>query len=294
MSPGVALCAVALLGIAPGAVAVGQLQNRAIEFSIDAGERVADLWRRLEASGLTSEASLLEVAGAATFDAHPFVPAPSASISRFEGLFAPGTYSLQLSIQGGLPAEQQQYQATLQLIAALLEASHERLARLALGGSPPLGGGLATLYRSVTLASIVEKEDVPGREYGTVASVFENRLRTGMRLGSCPTLEYALGYHRPFLLDSDIAVDSPYNTYLHGGLPPTPICFFSDAALQATLHPPVTSFYFFVLDWVANRIYFAHTYQEHLANAHRAMSNFVRVFGAGALHMKEPGKFYTR
>jgi UPF0755 protein len=127
-----------------------------------------------------------------------------------------------------------------------------------------------------------------------VASVFLNRLAAGMRLGSCPSLEYSLGYHRPFLLNRDIAVDTPYNTYLHPGLPPTPICFFSDRALASLVHPVSTGYYFFVLDWAERKIYFARTYAEHLGNVKRARQDFVRRYGARSLFRKQPGKYYEQ
>jgi UPF0755 protein len=69
----------------------------------------------------------------------------------------------------------------------------------------------------------VEKESVKKENFEEVASVFFNRMRTGQTLGSCPTVEYALGYHRPFLLESDVRIQSPYNVYRNKGLPPTPI-----------------------------------------------------------------------
>jgi len=90
-----------------------------------------------------------------------------------------------------------------------------------------------TPYQQLILASIVEKEDIAGKNYDLVASVFLNRLTWGDCLASCPTVEYALGYHRAFLTRYDISIPSPYNVYLRKGLPPTPICFFSDRALQA-------------------------------------------------------------
>ena len=177
------------------------------------------------------------------------------------------------------------YRDDLQIVNALLAQSAARLGRFAGASGPPT-------YDDMILASIVQKEDVPGTGYDLVASVFLNRLNAGMHLGSCPTLEYALGYHRPFLLDRDLAVKSPYNTYLNPGLPPTPICAFTDRALAAVMRPVSSPYFFFVLDWVKNRIYFAKTYSEQLRNADIARADYVRAYGAAGLHKKEDGVFY--
>jgi UPF0755 protein len=74
----------------------------------------------------------------------------------------------------------------------------------------------------------------PGRR-DQVAIVFHRRLRSGIPFGSCPSVEYVLGSHRPFLTSDDVSIHSPYNLYKKPGLTPTPICFFSDSALQDAL-----------------------------------------------------------
>lgn len=99
--------------------------------------------------------------------------------------------------------------------------------------APPSGG--LPPCSDLILASIVQKEDFPGHEYGLVASVFLNRLKTGMRLDSCASVEFTLGYNRPFLLRSDIAVQSPYDTYRIKGLPPL------RSAFSATAHSTLCS-----------------------------------------------------
>jgi UPF0755 protein len=116
----------------------------------------------------------------------------------------------------------------------------------------------------VTMASIVEREARAASERPLIAGVFFNRLRKHMRLESCATVEYALGGWKPHLTYKDLAVESPYNTYKHGGLPPGPICNPGFAALEAASHPAKTDMLFFVADGQGTHR-FSRDYDEHLA-----------------------------
>jgi UPF0755 protein len=99
----------------------------------------------------------------------------------------------------------------------------------------------------VTLASIVEAETGIAEERSRVAAVFHNRLRDGWKLDADPTVRFATGKITDDLTKADLEHASPYNTYVHGGLPPGPICNPGKAALDATLNPSVgCRDYFFV------------------------------------------------
>ncbi len=126
-------------------------------------------------------------------------------------------------------------------------------------------------YQIIILASIVEKEAVKEEEAPIIAGVFINRLRRGMKLQSCPTVEYALGIHKPVLSEKDIQIDSPYNTYRYYGLPPTPIGNPSVDTILATIHYKPTDYLYFVADGKGGHL-FAKTYAEHLANIRRVES----------------------
>lgn len=120
------------------------------------------------------------------------------------------------------------------------------------------------------LASIVEKETGLSSERGKVASVFANRLKVGMKLQTDPSVIYAvtngeMNLGRP-LSKRDLAYDSPYNTYLYEGLPPTPICSPGQAALYAAAHPDKTEYFYFVADGVSGGHRFAKTLSEHNKN----------------------------
>lgn len=126
------------------------------------------------------------------------------------------------------------------------------------------------LFRTVTLASIVELEAQSPPERPLIAGVFYNRLRLRMPLGSDPTVEYALGWKQGSkgLTFKDVKVDSPYNTYRNAGLPPGPIANPGLASLKATLNPQETPLLYFVARGDGTH-HFSRTYEEHLAAQRR-------------------------
>jgi len=130
------------------------------------------------------------------------------------------------------------------------------------------------VYQAVTLASIVQREAVVADERAQIASVFLNRLSTGMKLDTDPTVQYALGYNtiqdtwwtNP-LSTADLQIDSPYNTYLYAGLPPGPIANPSLSALRSVAFPAETPYYFFRARCDGSGLHdFAVTFEEHLQN----------------------------
>ncbi len=125
-----------------------------------------------------------------------------------------------------------------------------------------------TRHDIVTLASIIQAEVRfgPDREY--VSAVYHNRLRVGMPLQADPTVVYAMGRRPRRVYEKDLLISSPYNTYLHAGLPPGPICQPDSASLRAALYPARTPFLYFVAQPDGKHIFSA-TYGEHLAAIRR-------------------------
>lgn len=125
---------------------------------------------------------------------------------------------------------------------------------------------IRTKEEALVLASIVEKETGPRDDPATIAGVFINRLRKGMRLQSDPTILY--GKHGPTvdwgdkIFRSDINRKTAYNTYQIDGLPPTPICNPGRKSIAAVLNPAETNYLFFVADGRGGHI-FSETLQEH-------------------------------
>ena len=116
---------------------------------------------------------------------------------------------------------------------------------------------------ALILASIVEKETGQAGERPRIAGVFVERLRKGMRLETDPTVIYGMGdAFDGNLRRRDLRADTPYNTYVHKGLPPTPIAIPSAAAIRAVLHPRVDGALFFVAKGDGSH-QFSATYEEH-------------------------------
>lgn len=132
----------------------------------------------------------------------------------------------------------------------------------------------------VTLASIVEGEARADEERETIAGVYHNRLRIGMALQADPTVQYAIslkkGKRKPRLFIRDYGFNSPYNTYLHPGLPPGPVNSPSRRSIEATLYPANVRYLYFVADTTGHHV-FSTTYGEHL----RAIRK-IRNTGRGA------------
>jgi UPF0755 protein len=123
-----------------------------------------------------------------------------------------------------------------------------------------------TPYQAITLASIVQKEGYIVKNMGPVARVILNRLADDMPLQMDSTVLYALGRDGGTVTAQDLAVQSPYNTYLNKGLTPTPICFPSPVALRTALDPPAGSWLYFVVVKSDGTEAFADTFAEQQAN----------------------------
>ncbi len=121
----------------------------------------------------------------------------------------------------------------------------------------------------IILASIVEEESNNNAEKPLIASVYINRLKKGIPLQADPTVKYAVGdFTLRRILNKHLAVESPFNTYLHTGLPPAPICLPSKTTIKAVLNAPQTNYlYFCASEQMDGTHRFAATLAEHNRNA---------------------------
>jgi UPF0755 protein len=124
----------------------------------------------------------------------------------------------------------------------------------------------------VILASIVEREAKVPSEFPRIAGVFMNRLRRRLPLQSCATVEYLLPERKGRLSVEDTKLESRYNTYLHAGLPPGPICNPGRRALEAALYPERNDYLFFVARGDGTHL-FSRTATEHAANCRTLLDN---------------------
>lgn len=123
-----------------------------------------------------------------------------------------------------------------------------------------------TPEQACTLASIVEDETMKDSEKDTIASVYLNRLHIDMPLGADPTIKYALkDFKLQRILNQDLKVKSPYNTYINKGLPPGPICTPDSVTIEAVLNAPKTQYLYFVAKPDFSGYHnFSANYQQHL------------------------------
>jgi len=138
-----------------------------------------------------------------------------------------------------------------------------------------------SLQEVMTLASIVEAEARLPQERDTIAGVYLNRIRIGMKLDADPTVQYGLHLTRPIGHD-DLDISTPYNTYRNIGLPPGPICNPGAASVRAVLHPAKSKYLYFVArrDGSGGH-YFSRTLAEQDRMINRARANVARVEGRG-------------
>jgi UPF0755 protein len=173
--------------------------------------------------------------------AHEVVELPDAELlarlgaveTHPEGLFFPDTYFLAMG------------SSDLALLKRAYRSLHDRLEAAWARRAADLP--LATSYEALILASIVEKETGRADDRPLVASVFINRLKKGIRLQTDPAVIYGMGARFDGnLRKRDLETDSPYNTYLREGLPPTPIALPSQASIDVVVNPPKTAYLYFV------------------------------------------------
>ncbi len=207
------------------------------------GYNLYDIAAAIQAAGLGSSTDFLAAARANT----DLIAAWAPAATSLEGYLYPDTYRFSHHSTPRLMQE------------AMVRRFRREVAALGLTGD---------VARTVTLASLVEKEVHFDDERALAAGVFENRLSRGMPLQTDPTVAYAAQLANRWtgvIHRSDLDFDSPYNTYRHTGMPPGPICSPGAAALRAALHPAITENLYFVAD-AAGHTTFAASLQQHNQN----------------------------
>ena len=210
------------------------------------GSTIFDIGDRLQQAGFGARQAFLDVAAQEVSLINDLDPAAK----NLEGYLFPDTY--RFSPKTALP----------EIAAAMVKRFRTEAALLGLS---------VNVRRTVTLASLVEKETAMDGERPMVASVFENRLRKNMPLMTDPSVIYGLEVQnqwRGTLYESDLKRDTPYNTYLHAGLPPGPVANPGVKALRAAMAPAETEYLYFVAAGQnpQGKSLFASTIEEHNRN----------------------------
>ncbi len=178
----------------------------------------------------------------------PKVGSSVPEVTTLEGLLFPDTYYL---LQGD---------GATQLIGAQLVAFEKKTGVLPWSKAEALG---RTPYEIVIVASLAEKEAVSTEDRAKVAAVIYNRLKENMTLGLDVTVRYALDKWTGELTAEDLKVDSPYNTRVHKGLPPSPIANPGVETLRAALEPADVDYLYFIAN-KDGKLFFTADYQEFL------------------------------
>lgn len=237
-------------GLTPRAALAGLEQGPEVKFvtvTFPEGSWLTDFARILERETGISGEEFLELTTTGQVRSR-FQPR---SVDTLEGLLFPSTYQV--------VAEDDARSVATRLVDELEEQARKAgIARAAASGVSP--------YEALTVASMVEAEAKVDEERAMIARVIYNRLNEGIPLGIDATVLYALGEHKETLTQSDLEVDSPYNTRKVAGLPPTPIGAPGARSIAAAVDPADGDWLYYVLEDCEGHHAFSTSYDEFLEN----------------------------
>lgn len=220
-----------------------------IALTIPEGYNIFDIAAAVEKAGLGPRDAFLAAERQDTALVRDYSP----QAASLEGYLFPDTYRLAPNM------------TPQQILGEMVAHFRQEAAVLGLNTDPA-----QTVSSTVILASLIERETPVSDDRPMVASVFQNRLAQNMPLDTDPSIIYAAlleKRYRGTIYASDLKADSPYNTYIHAGLPPGPICNPGIPSLKAAMHPAASKFLYFVSDPNnPGHSRFAATLQEHQKN----------------------------
>lgn len=185
----------------------------------------------------------------------PALPEVPQQRHKLEGYLFPETYEFK---KGTTPEE---------MLLRMLSETDAKLAGLGADWQTKLQGLGLNVHQLLTVASLIEREVALDEERPIVAGVIYNRLKRSMPLQLDATIQYLFDKPKDRLTEKDLQLESPYNTYLHPGLPPGPIASPSLASIQAALSPQANDYLFYVTKKDGSKGHlFAVTYEEHKKN----------------------------
>ncbi len=212
-------------------------------FTIPPGYNIYQIAALLEEKGFADKRRFLELT-----KAREFILSLGVSVNTLEGLLFPDTYCLSKGMK-----EEEIIKIIISRFQSVFKEDDIKTAK-------KLG---LSIYQVLILASIIEKETSDLNEMPIISTVFHNRLKRKIRLNSCPTVIYGLSPDFDGnLKKEDLEISSPYNTYRHNGLPPSPISNPGMNAIRAVLRPAAVDYLYFV-SMNNGRHKFSRTLAEH-------------------------------
>lgn len=227
----------------------GGKSGNTISFTIPEGYEIKDIARKLDKEGIVNSDKFLKLAGNKEYFEEEFEFLKQIDDGQsLEGFLFPSTYEIF------------EYQKEEDVIKKMLQA-FENLYEKAI--KTKIEDMDFDLNDIITLASIVEREAKLDQERTIISAVFHNRLKTNMNLQSCATVQYILGERKEVLSIAETRIDSPFNTYINNGLPPSPIASPGEKSLIAAINPDDVDYLFFRLKDDDGSHVFTRTFQEH-------------------------------
>ena len=204
-----------------------------IDVTFPEGFNMRQIFLRLEENGVSSYDDLMEAAADYKFNYSFLEGSETGDATRLEGFLFPDTYQFYVGQQAS------------SAINKFLETFHYVITADMLQQAQNLD---LSMREVVTIASMIEKEAANDSERALIASVIYNRIKAGMTLGIDATILYVHPEHEGAPTAAMLEEDSPYNTRLYTGLPPTPICNPGRASINAALNPAGTNYYYYALN----------------------------------------------
>lgn len=220
---------------------------KTVKLTIPEGYELRLIAQACEDAGIVSAKEFMESAQNDKFD-YDFLSDKEGVNYKLEGFLFPATYE----INYGASAKE--------IINTMLKTFDSVYTEEYSARAKELG---MSDYDIITLASVIEREAANAEEHKKVAGVFYNRIKAGMNLQSCATVQYILKERKPVLLIKDTEIDSPYNTYKYSGLPVGPVASPSKSAIEAALYPEAHGYYYFVAKADGSGHVFSKTFEEH-------------------------------
>lgn len=223
-----------------------------VDVTIPEGFTMQDIFRRFDENGVASYETLMEAAENGDYDFAFIETTKDEGAGRLEGYLFPDTYQFYRGMEGSTA------------IGKLLKNFGVKYTTDMITQTVNMGYSVKDI---ITIASIIEKEAALDEDRAFVSSVIYNRMRSGMTLGMDTTILYVFQEHEGEPTQEMLDYDSPYNTHIYSGLPPTPICNPGLASINAALNPEQSDYYYFYADIETGKLNFFTNYNDFNAYA---------------------------